>query len=137
MHCVMITQIFLLLLLFCNGIANAAVTSCKPDRFAFGFNNSPGEQRAAFDRRLVADFLRTVSLPPNFIENENNSDEAAVPFFAARFTKTFSHDPTTGLADATGQASYSQLVKAINDGLQADFNAIVRAPGAGKLVNPQ
>lgn len=130
-------QILVVILLLINTAAEAAVTSCKPGRFDFGSNNSDGEKRAAFDRRLVPDFLRTVALPSNNIENENNGDEQTVPDAASQFTKTFTHDPTTGLVDATGLASYQQLVKAINDGQQADFNAIVRAPGASKLVNPQ
>src|SRR5262249_25026000 len=79
----------------------------------------------------------TVALPSNAIENENNGDEKIVPDAASQFTKTFPHDPLTGLANATGFASYQQLVKAINNGQQADFNAIIRAPGASKLVNPQ
>ena len=133
----MIMHVLFLLLIIGNGIANAAVTNYNPGRFDFGFNNSDGEKRAAFNRRLVADYLRTVSLLSNAIENQNNGDEQNVPGAASQFTKTFSHDATTGLPDATGIASYQQLVKAINNGQQADFNAIVRVAGSNKLVNPQ
>lgn len=127
-------SLFLCISLLFNVIYSSTPISCKTSRFAFG----PDERRAAFNRRLAADYLRTLAQAQNFIELENNGDEQNVPGFAAQFNKTFQHDPVTGLLTAQGQQSYAQLVIAIKSGLQADFNAIVRAPGATvKLVNPQ
>lgn len=95
------------------------------------------ENRAAFAIRLAADYLRALGQIPNNLPAENNGDEKLVPGYASQFTKTFEHDPSTGLVTAQGQTSYQQLVTAMNSGLQADFNAIIRYPSSFKLVNPQ
>jgi len=71
----------------------------------------------------------------NCIEKQNNGDEKTVPAFAAQFSKTLEHSFQNGLLTPQGQTSYSQLVKAMSNGEQSDFNAIVRANGATiKLV---
>ncbi|CAN5185192.1 vanadium-dependent haloperoxidase [soil metagenome] len=101
-------------------------------RFKYG----PDERKAAFNIRLATSYLRALEMPANNIESENNGDENTVPYFASQFSKSFEHGPD-GLLTVQGQESYRQLVKAINNGKQADFDAIVRAPGSSKLVNPQ
>jgi hypothetical protein len=101
-------------------------------RFKYG----PDERKAAFNIRLATSYLRALEMPANQIEQENNGDENSVPFYASQFTKSFEHGPD-GLLTEQGQESYRQLVKAINNGKQEDFDAIIRAPGASKLVNPQ
>ena len=124
---------FWLLLLIIMGNTTIGAAACKSSRFALG----PDERRAAFNRRLAADYLRTLQQPINILPLENNGDEVNVPFFAAQFSKSLQHD-ANGLLTAQGQQSYQQLVTAMSTGKQADFNAIVRAPGATmKLVNPQ
>ncbi len=97
----------------------------------------PEENKAAFAIRLSADYMRALGQTSNNLAAENNGDENTVPGYASQFSKTFSHDANTGLLTAQGQASYQQLVKAMNSGLQCDFNAIVRYPSSFKLVNPQ
>lgn len=101
-------------------------------RFKYG----PDERKAAFNIRLATSYLRSLEMPANPIEQENNGDEDSVPFFASQFTKSFEHGPD-GLLTEQGQESYRQLVKAMKTGKQEDFDAIIRAPGACKLVNPQ
>lgn len=102
-------------------------------RFSYG----PDERRAAFNIRLACDYLRALQQAPNILPLENNGDENTVPNKASQFTKTLSHG-VDGIPDAQGQLAYEQIITAMNSGQQADFNAIVRAPGATvKLVSPQ
>lgn len=101
-------------------------------------NESEAEKQVAFNRRQAAACISVLLQNNNNIEMQNNGDQQNVPDFAAQFSKTLEHSFQTGLLTTQGQNSYSQLVKAINDGQQVDFNAIVRAPGATiKLANPQ
>jgi hypothetical protein len=107
--------------------------ACKRNRL-----NETDERTAAFSRRLLNAFRRNLKSQPNDIQHNGNNDQTTVPFFAAKFTKTLEHDPSTGLATVAGQSAYKQLLKSLRTGRQADFNAITRAPGAFfKLVNPQ
>ena len=101
--------------------------------------------RYAYDERPDANLVRTQASyyqnleTPNYnIELENNGDQKNVADYAGNFTKTFEHDATTSAATAQGQASYETLVDAVNNGLQATYNAIVRdASATRKLANPQ
>lgn len=102
-------------------------------RFSYG----PDERRAVFNIRLISGYLRALMQPSNYIFLMHNEDEKNVADYAAQFSKSFEHDQN-GILTADGKKSYQQLVKALSAGKQEDFNAIVRAPGAGmKLVNPQ
>lgn len=101
-------------------------------RFKYGAN----ERLAAFNIRLATSYLRALQMPANPIEQENNGDEKTVAFYASQFTKSFEHG-ANGLLTEQGQESYRQLLKAMKTGNQEDFDAIVRASGASKLVNPQ
>jgi hypothetical protein len=88
-------------------------------------------------RRTVTAHNMTVEQSPYDIYAEHNGDDNNVADYAASFTKTLEHDATTSYPTAgSGQPSYTQLLTALQTGLQADFNAIVRA-GALKFVNPQ
>lgn len=101
-------------------------------RFKYGTD----ERKAAFNIRLATSYLRALQMPPNPIELENNGDENTVPLYASQFSKSFEHG-SDGLLTEQGQESYKQLLQAIKNGKQEDFNAIVRAPNSSKLVNPQ
>jgi hypothetical protein len=108
-------------------------TGCKEPRLQNG-----DERVVAFRRRVLVAERETILRSSNSIENEGNGDEQTVPLFAANFSKTLEHDATTGLLTASGVENYKRLLQALRTGSQADFNAIMRAPGAMlKLVNPQ
>jgi hypothetical protein len=92
---------------------------CNTNRFSYGPNN---ERRAAFNVRLADDYMRTLEQATNNMTLKNNGDQNTVPFFASQFSKTFEHDLVTGLLTAQGQASYEQLLVAMSNGKQADFN---------------
>ncbi len=117
------------------------VQKCRESRFAPNNctkDESVAEKQVAFNRRLAAACISVILQKNNNIETQNNGDQELVADFAAQFSKTLEHSFQNGLLSSQGASSYAQLVKAINDGEQADFNAIVRAPGATiKLVNPQ
>jgi len=101
-------------------------------------NESEAEKQVAYNRRVAAACISVILQKNNAIETQNNGDEQSVPNFAAQFSKALEHNFINGLLTAQGVSSYKQLVTAINNGKQADFNAIVRAPGATrKLVDPQ
>lgn len=121
--------------------SKSTVEKCNESRFAENKgkrHESACEKKVAYNRRLAATCISVILQKNNNIEQQNNGDEKLVPDFAAQFSKTLEHGFQNGLLTSQGVASYNQLVKAINDGEQADFNAIVRAPGATvKLVNPQ
>lgn len=96
------------------------------------------ERRCAYDIRSHAARYQNLLADNYDITAETNGDETAIPHFAAQFSKSFEHDPVTGLLTPAGQAAYQQLVKALTTGNQADFNAIARAAGSVRLfVNPQ
>ncbi len=95
------------------------------------------ERKVAANRRNAACCLRAMMQKKHNIEGEGNGDEKHVPFFAAQFSKTLEHDPSTGLLTPFGQQNYSLLVEAMKTGKQEIFNSIQRSPGAGTFVNPQ
>lgn len=123
----------------------ASLLFSAPDSNLFGaifnlsrFTNGPDERNAAYNVRMAGANLRTMQENKNILPTENNGDEKNVPNFASQFSKTLEHSAVDGILTSTGMQNYQQLVKAMNTGIQADFNAIVRAPGATvKLVNPQ
>ena len=99
---------------------------------------SADERKAALERRLRSARLQTVKKSSYDVTEYNNGDELLFSDYAAQFTKTLEHDATTGVPTTGGQASYEQMVKAIQSGKQSDYNAIVRASAATRLlVNPQ
>ena len=100
----------------------------------FGYDERP----AAYQTRMGCAYNENYNVPNYNIEKENNGDQENVPDFAGNFTKTFPHNATTGIATDVGQQSYQTLVKAVQNGEQATYNAIVRTDAsARKLVNPQ
>lgn len=101
-------------------------------RFKFANENKP-----ATARRIAAACKRALQQKCYSIEKENNGDAKRVPFFAANFSKGLQHDPVTGLLTNEGQTNYKRLVTALKTASQADFNAIMRVPGAQKFANPQ
>lgn len=98
---------------------------------------STDERKPAYARRVAAACLRVRDQKKNNPACHSNGDEERVPDFAAQFTKGLEHDTTTGLLTAAGQASYKELIAAMNNGEQSSFNAITLAPHSRKLVNPQ
>jgi hypothetical protein len=87
--------------------------------------------------RVIAASQMITDQAPYVITTELNADQGVAPY-AGSMTKSLQHDTTTGLLTTVGQANYEQLVKAIETAEQAEFNAIVRAPGATmQLKNPQ
>lgn len=127
---------YLIVIIF--GFGNLWGTTQKLGQFGeiTRFKYGPDERKAAFNIRLATAYLRALEMPANPIELENNGDENTIPFYASQFSKSFEHD-TDGLLTEQGQESYRQLLVAMKSGKQKDFDAIVRAPGASKLVNPQ
>lgn len=108
----------------------------RPSRF------SDVERNVAYNHRLAANRQQNVLVPANNIYQNANGDEQTYNDYAGNFTKGFEHDLVTGALTAAGRASYEQLVRAMNTGLQADFNAIALAGnnppyGPRKLINPQ
>ncbi len=118
----------------CSISQSAYPLEALSDRITDYFNAR--EEAALFQIYLQPDLFDSVTGLPTFdIYKSGNGDEN-IPGLPGSFTKGFEHDPTTGLVTAQGAASFKQLVKAMESGLQADFNAIVRA-GARQLVSPQ
>lgn len=114
------------------GMLIALPLFAEPPRF-----QSKDERRIAYNMRLNCAFLGTLHNSPIDC-TDLNPDETNVPLFAAQHSKTFEHDPVTGQLTANGVQAYAQMVKAMHSGLQADFNAINRAPGSARLlVSPQ
>lgn len=115
-------------LLICN-VLSAEITN------PVNYINPRGD---CFIIRQVANHAMTVAQSAYNIANEHNGDDTNVAGYAGSFTKTLEHDGTTGLPTATGQLNYERLLTALNSGVQSDFEAIVRAPGATRLLaNPQ
>ena len=81
------------------------------------------EERVACNIRRRQANIQTIARPPHEIEN-NNGDQEDVPDFAAMFAKLLEHDPVTGQLTVNGNLAYRQMVKAINTGKQAEYNAI-------------
>lgn len=102
------------------------------------FQPGRSEAEIAYGVRLGAACQSTLAQPPFDIEQNNNGDETNVADYAGQFTKLLEHNPVTSAPSPFGQQQYEQFVKAINSGLQADFNAMVLTPGIQRLlVNPQ
>lgn len=97
------------------------------EEYLFTFDNPRAE---AYAMRLASSHAMTLQQNKYLIDNEHNGDEQNVPEYAGSFHKGLEHDTTTGLLTAQGKTSFEQLLQAIASGSQADFNLIVRAPGA-------
>jgi membrane-associated phospholipid phosphatase len=97
------------------------------------------ERPEAYQARMLQAYNQCYNTANYNIELENNGDITNVPNYAAMFTKTFAHDPTTGIATAEGQQSFQTLVQATQNGQQATYNAIERFdPNLSSLLtNPQ
>ncbi len=75
----------------------------------------------------------------------NNGDESRYTnfsgdlYFIGNFTKGFEHDPGSGELTPDGINSYLEMLRALNSGLPADFEAISMtfSPPERKLVDPQ
>ncbi len=113
-------------------LMNSGFIMATSDRFATDV------RPIAYQRRLACAYNENYNVPNYNINKENNGDETNVADYAAMFTKALAHDATTSVATTQGQQSYETLVKAVKDGKQATYDAIVRASaGARKFVNPQ
>ena len=100
------------------------------DRFA---TNEPA---GAYTTRISAAYNQCYNNPP--IPFVLNPDVTGVTDYAGMFTKTLEHDPVTGIATTVGQANFETLLQATQNGEQATYNSIVRAPtSVRKFVNPQ
>lgn len=93
------------------------------------------EPAGAYTTRVSAAYNQCYNNPS--IPFVLNPDVTNIADYAGMFTKTFEHNPTTGIATATGQASFETLLQATQNGLQATYNSIARYPGSSKLVDPQ
>lgn len=103
-----------------------------PNTYRFATHEPAG----AYTTRLSAAYNQCYNNP--VIPFELNPDVKNVAHYAGMFTKTLEHDPTTGIATTSGQANFEKLLQATQDGLQATYNSIARAPtSARKFVNPQ
>ncbi len=125
---------YIVLLILCAIAQTPHRVSAGTSRF------QPGKTEAqlAFSVRVGAACQQTTVQPPFYIENNNNGDETNVADYAGQFTKLLQHDPTTSALTLLGQQQYDKLVKALNTGLQADFNAINLSNGIQRLLlNPQ
>ncbi len=118
------------IVLLCTLVVTAS-TSANVFRFTYD------ERPEAYTARMQCAYGQCINTPNYNIENENNGDINNVPNYAAMFTKTFEHDPITGIATAQGQNSFKTLVQATQNGLQATYNDIVRYTGSSLLTNPQ
>lgn len=116
-------------------LSMALLVACNVYTFSrFGYDERPDAYRI----RIGCSYNETFNVPNYNIELENNGDQVNIADYAGNFTKTFPHNPITGIADAIGQQSYETLVQAVQDGQQSTYNEIVRTdPTARKLVNPQ
>lgn len=120
------SKIGLLLVLYSMGLCARESRLSKPD-----------ERRIAFGVRQAAARYQTMQQPQQNIENLN-PDELTIADYAGQHSKALEHNTSTGVLTTNGKAAYVQLRSAMLSGLQADFNAIARAPGAvRKLVSPQ
>ena len=115
-----------------NPLCSQAPKAMQASRF-----RAKDERIPAFERRFGSAASRTLCQKKHSVTREGTGDEKPLAHFAAQFTKTLEHDPATGLLTPAGEQSYKQLLKALCSGKQSDFNAIKRATGASKLVNPQ
>lgn len=96
------------------------------------------ERRLALKIRRASAIQQTILRPYNDMLEHVNPDEENVPNYAGSFTKLFSHDHTTSVPDAAGQAAFEQLVEAMKTDKQTNFNAIEFYSGTERvLINPQ
>lgn len=97
---------------------------------------STDQSQGAYTTRLLAAYNQCYNNPP--VPLVLNPDITNVPHYAGMFTKTFAHDPVTGIATAAGQASFETLLQAVANGQEATYAAIAQSPtNTRKLVNPQ
>jgi len=94
------------------------------------------ERQNAFRVRTRAARVQTIARPANDITKEGNSDEKNVADYAGNFSKGLEHDDDTTVLTESGQDNFKQLVKAISDEEQSDYNAVSRE-GDRKFANPQ
>lgn len=105
---------------------------------AIRFEPNKSEASIAFGVRTGAGCFQTTAQPPFNIEQNNNGDEKNVTDFAGQFSKLLEHDSSTSVLTSFGRTQYSNLVHAMNTGLQKDFNTIHLTSGTQRvLVNPQ
>lgn len=106
--------------------------------FSTNRESKQDERVMAFNVRMAADSYQTLQQPFNDLDLDVDPDEITFPDFAGQFTKLLDHDSCTSVPTSCGQAAYRQLLKAMQSGLQADFNAIQLSSGTQRqFINPQ
>lgn len=119
----------------CLSILMLTALHIDAESYLFDFTNPRAE---AYLMRLASAHVMTLEQPNHVVANEHNGDDQNVADYAGSFHKTLEHDAVTGLLTAQGKINYEQLLTALESALQADFNAIVRAPESiRKFVSPQ
>ena len=92
-------------------------------------SNQRANECAKIRRDAAQDGLNST---PQNLQHPTNNDESLYPNKLGSYSKGLPHN-SDGLVDL---AAFAQLVKAMNSGSQADFNAIPLG-GSRKLTNPQ
>jgi membrane-associated phospholipid phosphatase len=96
------------------------------------------ENTVAFEMRLKSAMRSTLEQPYYNIAQEENGDLVSVASAAGSFTKGFQHCNITSILCPQGLENFRKLLRGLQTGKTADFNAANLAPGAIRvLVNPQ